>query len=232
MAFCNCQNWPLACASRPCTAAVAASKSARNAVFMPTSEGSWRSSPNQSPLRLAASEPLRPQGGPANNSPRERSRAAVVVARAPLPLQSAKRRPSTAINWRDAPPTIDEEKSRRRIGGRVAPTTSTASRPIDHQATSPRYAIATSTATIRMSVDHPNVSGTAVRDRDGVRGAQSRCQPRPFACLRTIDDWKRLSDRQEKIAPHHPRFFSESRKRFCGTRKARGVSSRPHHVCY
>jgi len=39
-------------------------------------------------------------------------------------------------------------------------------------------------------------------------------------------------DRARKLAPHHLRFFSKTRKGFCGTRKAEGISSWPHHVCY
>ena len=56
------------------------------------------------------------------------------------------------------------------------------------------------------------VSGAVVRNRDGVRGAQSRRQPRPSACPRAVDHRERLWDRARKIAPHHLRFFSQNPK--------------------
>jgi hypothetical protein len=77
---------------------------------------------------------------------------------------------------------------------------------IDHGATSlgPQCALATSTATILVTADcRPSRS----RNVSGTAREKSR---------RTICD-----------------FFSKNRKRFCGTRKAKGVSSRPHHgACF
>jgi hypothetical protein len=50
---------------------------------------------------------------------------------------------------------------------------------------------------------------------------------------------RRLSDHRERLAGRGVRnraapsaIFFKNRKRFCGTRKVKGVSSRPHHVCY
>jgi hypothetical protein len=47
----------------------------------------------------------------------------------------------------------------------------------------------------------------------------------------TIDHCERLWDRARKIAPHHLRFFSKHRKRFCGTRnEGRFLSAAPWTV--
>jgi hypothetical protein len=57
----------------------------------------------------------------------------------------------------------------------------------------------------------------------------------------TIDHRERLWDHARKIAPHHLRFFFKKPKaiwtrscaqRLDGTRRAKGVYSPPHHVCY
>jgi hypothetical protein len=48
----------------------------------------------------------------------------------------------------------------------------------------------------------------------------------------TIHHRKRLWDRARKNRAAPSAIFLKARKRFCGTGKAKGASSRPHHVCY
>jgi hypothetical protein len=68
--------------------------------------------------------------------------------------------------------------------------------------------------TLGPSIIRQRLSGLSARNRD-----LNRAHPR---ARRPFDHRDRLWDRARKIASHHLRFFSKTRKRFCGTRKAKG----------
>ena len=69
----------------------------------------------------------------------------------------------------------------------------------------------------------------ATRSR-AVRWPPSAEREHPDA-RRQSDHRERLWDRARKIAPHHLRFFSKHRKRFCGTRnEGRFLSAAPWTV--
>ena len=107
----------------------------------------------------------------ADNSSKQQSRAAVAVVSATAtgrPSTTATR-PST-IDHRERPGTARKKLRRAEEIGRALRQPQRLA-TLDHPATSlgARCAIATSTATIRVSVDHPtiaNVSGSAERDRE------------------------------------------------------------------
>src|SRR5262249_24858297 len=76
-----------------------------------------------------------------------------------------------------------------------------------------------------------HISGTVVRDRDeapsiDVGRASDHSDPP------TIDIANVSGTAREKSRRTICDFFSKTRKRFCGTRKAKRASSRPHEVCY
>ena len=154
----------------------------------------------------------------ADNSSKQQSRAAVAVVSATATgRRRATGRPSTTatrpstLDHRERPGTA-RKKIAPRGGNRArAPTTSTASDPRPSR----------------------NVSGCAVRDRD-----IDRDYPR---VRRPSDHRERLWVRGARSRAAHRRIFSKKTEaivtrscsqRLSGTRKRRGVSSRPHHVCY